>query len=181
MGRIARKDLVMMLSFCSLLAAITQAGGHVAADAAKSTAKSTATSGFGAWGLWIVLGLMFVVMYFVLYRPQKKRQQEAQDLLSRLREGDEVVTIGGIHGTIRRLTEDTVTLEVDEGVKMTFSRSAVARTVTVREEEQDEEEAAAEEAEPGAEDLEEYEEYEEEGAGAGVEDEAEGGGETDGG
>ncbi len=174
MGRTARKDLVTMLSFCSLIAAVTRAGG-------QSTAKSTATSGFGAWGLWIILGLMFVVMYFVLYRPQKKRQQEAQDLLSRLRKGDEVVTIGGIHGTIRRQTEDTVTLEVDDGVKMTFSRSAIARTLTVREEEQEEEETA-EEAEPGADDLEEYEEYEEEeGADAEAEGEAEGEGDTDGG
>lgn len=181
MGRTARKDLVTMLSFCSLIAAVTRAGVHAAADAARSTAKSTATSGLGAWGLWVILGLMFVVMYFVLYRPQKKRQQEAQDLLSRLRKGDEVVTIGGIHGTIRRLTEDTVTLEVDDGVKMTFSRSAIARTLTVREEEQEEEETA-EEAEPGADDLEEYEEYEEEeGADAEAEGEAEGEGDTDGG
>lgn len=131
--------------------------------AAPSTpSKATSAGGFGAWGLWVILGLMFIVMYFVLYRPQRKRAQEAKDLLSTLRKGDQVVTIGGIHGTIVKLTEDTVAIEVDKGVRMTFSRSAIARTLTVHEErEEDEPTSADEEAEE--EDFEEYEEeYEEE-------------------
>ena len=131
--------------------------------AATSTpSKATSAGGFGAWGLWVILGLMFIVMYFVLYRPQRKRAQEAQNLLSTLRKGDQVVTIGGIHGTIVKLTEDTVAIEVDKGVRMTFSRSAIARTLTVHEErEEDEVTSVDEEAEE--EDFEEYEEeYEEE-------------------
>lgn len=145
-----------------LLAAHPGAAGLLA-QASKSTAPKSSTSGFGAWGLWVILGLMFIVMYFVLYRPQKKRQQEAQDLLAKLHKGDEVVTIGGLHGTIKRLTEDTVVLEVDKGVTLTFSRSAIARTVTVQEEEPEEEEVAEEDIEEDT-DLEEPEadeEYEE--------------------
>jgi preprotein translocase subunit YajC len=128
----------------------------------SAPSKTTSTSGFGAWGLWVILGLMFIVMYFVLYRPQRKRAQEAQNLLSTLRKGDQVVTIGGIHGTIVKLTEDTVAIEVDKGIRLTFSRSAIARTLTVHEErEEDEVTSADEEAEE--EDFEEYEEeYEEE-------------------
>src|SRR5659263_533070 len=77
--------------------------------AAPSTpSKATSAGGFGAWGLWVILGLMFIVMYFVLYRPQRKKAQEAQNLLSELQKGDEVVTIGGIHGVIKKLTEDKV-------------------------------------------------------------------------
>jgi preprotein translocase subunit YajC len=133
--------------------------------AATSTpSKTTTTSGFGAWGLWVILGLMFIVMYFVLYRPQRKKAQEAQNMLSTLRKGDQVVTIGGIHGTIVKLLEDSVVVEVDKGVRMTFSRSAIARTLTVHEEREEEEDTSAdEEVEP--EDSEEYEEeeYEEEG------------------
>lgn len=129
---------------------------------ATTPAKTTSTSGFGAWGLWVILGLMFVVMYFVLYRPQRKKAQEAQNMLSTLRKGDEIVTIGGIHGKIARLAEDSVVIEVDKGVRLTFSRSAIARTLTVHEEPVEEEPEAAEEAE--AEDYEEYEEeYVEEG------------------
>jgi preprotein translocase subunit YajC len=134
---------------------------HPGVFAAVST-KASKTSGFGAWGLWIILGLMFVVMYFVLYRPQRKRQQEAQNLLSTLQKGDEVVTIGGIHGTIKKLTEDSVVLEVDKGVRMKFSRSAIARTLTVHEEREEEELAAVEPEEEETEDYEEEEEYEEE-------------------
>jgi preprotein translocase subunit YajC len=120
----------------------------VAAAAATSPSKSTTqTSGFGAWGLWVILGLMFIVMYFVLYRPQRKRAQEAQNVLSTLQKGDEVVTIGGIHGVIKRLTEDTVVVEVDKGVRMTFSRSAISRTLTVHEPEVEEEEEVAAEPE----------------------------------
>jgi len=132
--------------------------------AATSTpSKTTSTSGFGAWGLWVILGLMFIVMYFVLYRPQRKRAAEAQNLLSTLLKGDQVVTIGGIHGTIVKLTEDTVSIEVDKGVRMTFSRSAIARTLTVHEEPEEDEVTSADE-EPVEEDYEEYEEeYEEEG------------------
>ena len=130
------------------------------AVAATAPTKST-TSGFGAWGLLVILGLMFVVMYFVLYRPQRKKAQEAQNLLSELQKGDEVVTIGGIHGVIKKLTEDKVVIEVDKGVRMTFSRSAIARSLTVHEPEPEEEEEEPEELEEGEEEAEEYEENEE--------------------
>lgn len=122
--------------------------------AANTAPAKNAQSGLGAWGLWIILGLMFIVMYFVLYRPQKKRAQEAQNMVSTLQKSDEVVTIGGIHGTIVKTTEDTVVLEVDKGVRMTFSKSAIARTLTVHEVEEDDEEEPVDEEE-------EYEEYEE--------------------
>jgi preprotein translocase subunit YajC len=169
------------MTFLFGLLAAHPVAASILAQTTKTSAKSTGTSGFGAWGLWVILGLMFIVMYFVLYRPQKKRQQEAQDVLTKLRKGDEVVTIGGVHGTIKKLTEDTVQLEVDKGIRMTFSRSAISRTLTVHEEEQEEETAAVEEPEPEeTEDLEEpeedeeYEEYEdEEEEYEDVEDEAE--------
>jgi len=133
------------------------------AAAASTPAKSTQTSGFGAWGLWVILGLMFVVMYFVLYRPQKKRSQEAQNMLGGLRRGDSIVTIGGIHGTIVKLGEDSVVVEVDKGVRLTFARSAIARTLTVHEE--------PEEEEIDSEEPEEEEGYEEEYAEEGDEEE----------
>ncbi|MHB8895650.1 MAG: preprotein translocase subunit YajC [Candidatus Geothermincolia bacterium] len=148
------------MAFLYGLLAAHQGAASIFAQAAKSTSPSKATSGFGAWGLWVILGLMFIVMYFVLYRPQKKRQAEAQNLLSQLTKGDEIVTIGGIHGTIKKLTEDTVVVEVDKGVRMTFSRSAIARTLTVHEEEEEEEVAEVEE-EPVEGEEEEYVEGEE--------------------
>jgi preprotein translocase subunit YajC len=91
--------------------------------------------------------VMLVVFYFILIRPQRKRAQEHDQMVSKLEKGDEVVTIGGIHGTISKISEDNVVLDVDEGVKLTFSRSAIARSLAVHEEEEEIEEEDEEEPE----------------------------------
>jgi preprotein translocase subunit YajC len=74
--------------------------------------------------LWPV-ALMFVVLYFLLIRPQQKRQKTRSGMLNTLKKGDKVVTIGGLHGSILEINEDTVILRVNEQTKMTFDRSAV--------------------------------------------------------
>jgi preprotein translocase subunit YajC len=70
--------------------------------------------------------LMFVVFYFLLIRPQQKKQKEHQQMLSQLKKNDEVVTSGGIHGTIVNIKEKTYSLRVDDNVKIEISKSAVA-------------------------------------------------------
>lgn len=69
--------------------------------------------------------LMFAILYFLLIRPQQKRQKERNKMLESLKKGDKVITIGGIHGTIVDLTEDKVTLKVAESTKIVFERHAV--------------------------------------------------------
>lgn len=69
--------------------------------------------------------LMFLVLYFLLIRPNQKRQKERNAMLNALKKGDKVVTIGGMHGTIAEITDDTVVLRVNESMKITFDRSAV--------------------------------------------------------
>ncbi|MCS7458698.1 preprotein translocase subunit YajC [Paenibacillus doosanensis] len=71
------------------------------------------------------LVLMFVVLYFLLIRPQQKRQKTRSMMLGNLKKGDKVVTIGGLHGTILELSDDTVILRVNDVTKLTFERSAV--------------------------------------------------------
>ncbi|MFE5320123.1 preprotein translocase subunit YajC [Paenibacillus sp. NPDC056579] len=71
------------------------------------------------------LVLMFVVLYFLLIRPQQKRQKTRNMMLGNLKKGDKVVTIGGLHGTILEITDDTVILRVNDVTKLTFERSAV--------------------------------------------------------
>ena len=73
--------------------------------------------------------LMMVMMYFILIRPQQKKQKEAQNLQKALAPGDEVVTIGGAHGTITTVHEKTVTVRIAEG-KIEFDRSAIAQRIT---------------------------------------------------
>lgn len=71
------------------------------------------------------LVLMFVVLYFLLIRPQQKRQKTRSMMLNNLKKGDKVVTIGGLHGTILEITDETVVLRVNDVTKLTFERSAV--------------------------------------------------------
>jgi preprotein translocase subunit YajC len=116
------------------------AGGPGAVFAAASKQQTTST-----WIMWALIAVMLVVFYFILIRPQRKRAQDHDQMISKLEKGDEVVTIGGIHGTISRMSEDSVVLDVDKGVRLTFSRSAIARSLTVHEEEEEEEEEEPEE------------------------------------
>jgi len=87
-----------------------------------------APAGEGGGGLMTFLPLIAIIaiFYFLILRPQKKRQQESQRMLSALRKGDRVVTIGGIHGIITSVRENTVVIKVDENVKLEFNRSAIS-------------------------------------------------------
>ena len=74
----------------------------------------------------IMFGAMFAVMYFFIIRPQRKQEQERQALLASVKAGDKIVTTGGIHATIERVSEATVDIRIDELI-MTIDRAAVGR------------------------------------------------------
>nr|WP_230632749.1 preprotein translocase subunit YajC [Paenibacillus athensensis] len=80
------------------------------------------------------LVLMFVVLYFLLIRPQQKRQRTRNQMLRNLKKGDKVVTIGGLHGSIMEITDDIIVLRVNDATKMTFDRSAINTVTAVGEE-----------------------------------------------
>ncbi|CAM3732559.1 hypothetical protein COLU111180_05635 [Cohnella lubricantis] len=69
--------------------------------------------------------LMFVIFYFLLIRPQQRKSKERNSMLRSLKKGDKVTTIGGLHGTIHEITDDTVVLKVNDVTKLTFERSAI--------------------------------------------------------
>lgn len=75
--------------------------------------------------------LMFVVFYFLLIRPQQKKSKNRNAMLRALSKGDKVTTIGGLHGTVAEITDDTIVLKVNDVTKLTFDRSAV-NNVTAR-------------------------------------------------
>lgn len=75
---------------------------------------------------FIMLAAIFVIFYFFMIRPQNKKQKEIQNFRNALQPGQEVTTVGGLHGTIRSVNEDgTVALEAASGVKLTFEKSAI--------------------------------------------------------
>ena len=75
----------------------------------------------------LMMVALFAIMYFFMIRPQNKKQKEIEKFRSALSVGQDVVTIGGIYGTVRSIdeAENTVTLEVATGVKMKFANSAI--------------------------------------------------------
>jgi preprotein translocase subunit YajC len=73
----------------------------------------------------IMFSLIIGIFYFLILRPQQKRQKERQKLLEALKKGDKVVTSGGMYGTIAGLDEKTVLVQVAEGIKIKFERGSV--------------------------------------------------------
>lgn len=82
--------------------------------------------GAAAFNFFIIV-LLFAVFYVLIIRPQQKRARDQRDLQASLGLGDRIVTIGGLHGTIQSVDEDTVRLEVAPNTVLTFARAAVAR------------------------------------------------------
>lgn len=74
----------------------------------------------------VTFGLVFVIFYFLIIRPQNKKQKETKEMLKALKKGDKVVSIGGIHGSIQSIKENEVVLKIDASTKMTMSRSAIS-------------------------------------------------------
>jgi preprotein translocase subunit YajC len=80
-----------------------------------------------ALGQFLPLLLLFGVFYFLLLRPQRARQRAQQALIDSVSKGDRIVTIGGFHGTVQSVDEDTIRLELAPGAVATVSRAAIAR------------------------------------------------------
>ncbi len=81
---------------------------------------------FGNFSSLWPIALMFIVVYFLMIRPQKKKQKEQQDMLSALAPGDEVLTTGGIIGKVLRVADAFLILEVYEGSSIIIQKAAVA-------------------------------------------------------
>ncbi|MDQ3878781.1 MAG: preprotein translocase subunit YajC [Actinomycetota bacterium] len=103
--------------------------------------------GQGASSL-IFLALLIGIFYFMLIRPQKRRVQQHQQLVKSIEEGDEVITIGGMVGTVSEMDDDHMVLEVSPGTRIRFIRSAISRKV-VPEMEYDEDDEDLEDDEEG--------------------------------
>ena len=77
----------------------------------------------------ITFVLIILIFYFLIIRPQRKRDKETKAMLAAMKKGDKVVTIGGIHGTIVAVKEQTVVIKVDDSARIEFSKSAISTVV----------------------------------------------------
>jgi|ETNmetMinimDraft_35_1059890.scaffolds.fasta_scaffold370046_1 preprotein translocase subunit YajC len=101
-----------------LLTSIVFIGGCLPADAEGG-------GGSSIWTMLIFVVFLFGLMYFVMIRPQRKRQKEHQQLIEELQRGDRVITAGGIHGAIESISEDSVIIKVESGATMRVAKGSV--------------------------------------------------------
>jgi preprotein translocase subunit YajC len=108
---------------------VFSSGVHVISIAFAQTAPAAAASPMSGLLGMLPFVLMFVVLYFLMIRPQMRRQKEHKAMLDALQKGDEVITAGGVLGKITKITEQYVTLEVASAqngtVEMLFQRGAL--------------------------------------------------------
>jgi preprotein translocase, yajC subunit len=80
---------------------------------------------------FLIITMMFVVMYFLMIRPQMKRQKQEKNFIQSMKKGDKVVTKGGMHGRIVELSDDTCVIETLAG-KIKFERSAISMELSAK-------------------------------------------------
>jgi len=83
--------------------------------------------------LFVFMAVILLMFYYIVIMPAKKRQKSHQDLVSALKEGDEIVTAGGLYGRIVKLREESVEVEVAQGVRLKFDRRAIRRKASDKE------------------------------------------------
>jgi preprotein translocase subunit YajC len=93
----------------------------------------TADGGQGMWQQIIMFGAIFLVFYFFMIRPQMKKTKEAKQFKESLVKGTKVVTIGGVHGKILEVKDETVIIEVEGGNRLKLDKAAIAKEFAVEE------------------------------------------------
>ena len=83
-------------------------------------------------GPFLMIGVLFIMMYFLMIRPQKKQRKELAERIASMEKGDEVITTGGLHATVHHLSDKTVTLKLSEGVFVPFEKAAVQSVLKKR-------------------------------------------------
>jgi len=111
------RALILGLGVALLTSVVFTGGCVIPADGAEG--------GFD-WTLIIFLILMFGLFYFLMVRPQRRRQKEHQELVAELKRGDRVITAGGIYGVVESLSEDSIVVRVESGATIRVASGSVA-------------------------------------------------------
>ncbi|MCF0262164.1 MAG: preprotein translocase subunit YajC [Sphaerochaetaceae bacterium] len=101
---------------------------------ATTETTTSAQAGGSLMTTFVTFGLLILIFYFLIVRPQKKRDKEARDMLAAMKKGDKVVTIGGIRGTVAVVKESTVIIKVDDNARIEFSKNAISQVLNKAEE-----------------------------------------------
>jgi preprotein translocase subunit YajC len=118
MNRIFKIGLIAGL----LLAVLVLVGSCATTTGTQTTNQSSTTSTLYLVGFLVVI---FALFYFVMIRPQRKRQKEQQNMISTLQKGDRVITAGGIYGVIDNIREDSVIIKVEGGTLLRVAKGSI--------------------------------------------------------
>lgn len=91
-----------------------------------ATGGDATNGGAAGWMNMLMIVALIAIFYFFMIAPQRKREKKINEFRSNIKKGDKVVTIGGIHGTIREIKEDSFILEITNGVSITVDKNAIA-------------------------------------------------------
>ena len=108
-------------------------GQSTTSSAAIDGTEATAATG-SIWPTLIMFAAVILIFYFLIIRPQKKRDKEAKDMLAAIKKGDKIVTIGGIRGTVAIVKESTIIVKVDDNTRIEFSKNAISAVLNKKEE-----------------------------------------------
>ncbi len=95
-----------------------------------STILAQASAGGGILGQVFLFGSIILIMYFFMIRPQQKKQKDTKKFIEEIKKGDDVVTIGGLHGKVSSVEGDVLFLELDRGLKVKVEKSAISSDFT---------------------------------------------------
>jgi preprotein translocase subunit YajC len=129
MKKVSKTGLMAGLISVLLIAIMVLATGCFPAATTTATTgengEAVPPSFWSQYGMIFFLVAIFAIFYFVMIRPQRKRQKEQQAMIASLQKGDKIMTIGGIYGTIENLNETTVIIKVEGGTTLKVARTAV--------------------------------------------------------
>ncbi len=107
----------------------------LAMGAAQTSSDGAAAAGGGSmFTTLITFALIIGIFYFLIIRPQRKRDKEAKDMIAAIKKGDKIVTIGGIRGTVAVVKESTVVIKVDDNTRIEFNKNAISAVLNKKEE-----------------------------------------------
>ncbi|MFF5227612.1 preprotein translocase subunit YajC [Dactylosporangium sp. NPDC000521] len=115
-------------------------------------AEAQGSGGSGFPSLLLIVGA-FVLLYFMMIRPQQRRRREVQNMQSSMGVGDEIITVGGLYGTIREIDDESVLLEIAPGVTARYAKAAIGKVnqkAATVDEDETEAEPEADEPAPGS-------------------------------
>jgi preprotein translocase subunit YajC len=125
MSKFWKTAIIAGLIITVLLLSVSCLGTTAPAGSANTTGEEQSTWE-SLWPMLAFLVVIFAMFYFVMIRPQRKRQKEHQEMMQSLHRGDKVITAGGIYGTVESVSEDSIVIKVESGTMMRVSKNSVA-------------------------------------------------------